>query len=62
MKTIIEKKHKIIVAVIIVIVVILCVCIGVKLWRNANISTEAPLETLNEDLGNVADDDWTARY
>ena len=58
-------KKKRIVIIVVSIALVLCVGAGVGAWlltRDTGTVAEAGLDPLGEDPGNVAYDDWTARY
>ena len=60
-------KKKRIVILVVSIALVLCVGagVGVGAWlltRDTGTVSEAGLDPLEEDPGNVAYDDWTARY
>lgn len=59
------KKKRIMVAIILAIVIVAAVGAGVGFWYYVNYGgtvTESGLESLEEDPGNVPDDNWSARY
>mgnify|MGYP005761120179 CR=1 FL=1 len=60
-----KKKRNIIIVISIVLVLCIGAGIGVGAWiltRDNGTVAEAGLEPLDSDPGNVAYDDWTARY
>lgn len=58
-----KKKRIILITVIMAIVLLLGAGIGVWVWtNNSGTVTESGLDPLEEDPGNKADDNWTARY
>lgn len=59
------KKKRTMIAIILAIVIVAAVGAGVGVWYYVNYGgtvTESGLEPLEEDPGNVPDDNWSARY
>ncbi len=59
------KKKRTMIAIILAIVIVAAVGAGVGVWYYINYGgtiTESGLESLEEDPGNVPDDNWSARY
>mgnify|MGYP004700029301 FL=1 len=58
-------KKKRIVIIVVSIALVLCAGVGVGAWiptRDTGTVAEAGLDPLEKDPGNVAYDEWTARY
>lgn len=59
------KKKRTMIAIILAVVIVAAVGAGVGVWYCVNYGgtvTESGLESLEEDPGNVPDDNWSARY
>lgn len=57
-----QNKRNMIIIIAIIAVLLVSAVTAVFLVNNGKLSTEAGLAPLEYDAGNVADDEWTARY
>lgn len=59
------KKKRTMIVILLVVVIVVALGTGAGVWYYMNYGgtvTEAGLEPLEEDPGNVPDDNWSARY